>query len=281
MTMLHCAECGNYLPPAPIEVADPPTRHAALCSEPCLIAWRRRRWCAESVGVFRIARYLTLLLVLLGLVLAPAPSAASADQATAFWLVLNAYRAQHAIAPLDRDARLDSAAAERAAYLLAHCPTVCNHDEFAPTLTRSGYAGGAGENLAWGAGLDTAAAALGAWQASKDGHNENMLNPGWKAVGVSQACVGWVCAWVTDFGDRPSGSSAPRPSPTPTATLAPCPLTADLNADGRVDTLDLSRFAVEFDRAGAGIAADLNRDGRVDVFDLTVLAAEFGQPCRY
>jgi lysophospholipase L1-like esterase len=55
----------------------------------------------------------------------------------------------------------------------------------------------------------------------------------------------------------------------------------DVNEDGRVDGMDLVRFALHFgtQRGDArwDIAADFNNDGRVDGVDLAVLASNFGR----
>ncbi len=59
----------------------------------------------------------------------------------------------------------------------------------------------------------------------------------------------------------------------PVASAAP----ADINADGRVDTLDLMDFLESY-RSGAPLSnADLNRDGAVDAADLGVLLEGFGE----
>ena len=55
----------------------------------------------------------------------------------------------------------------------------------------------------------------------------------------------------------------------------------DVNEDGRVDGVDLIRFALHFGSqrgdANWDIAADFNNDGRVDGLDLAVLASNFGR----
>ncbi len=69
----------------------------------------------------------------------------------------------------------------------------------------SGYKGATllGENLAAGFALLKPAAVLAGWKASP-GHDANMLNPGFKVIGIS--CVGVAGSeygfyWTTDFGD--------------------------------------------------------------------------------
>lgn len=51
---------------------------------------------------------------------------------------------------------------------------------------------------------------------------------------------------------------------------------ADLNGDGLVNTIDLTRFLSNFGLSGPGIPGDYNNDGFVNVLDLTVLLAQFG-----
>ena len=52
---------------------------------------------------------------------------------------------------------------------------------------------------------------------------------------------------------------------------------ADLNADGAVDTADLGILISEFGTSGT--LADVNNDGVVDTADLGSLVGVFGQPC--
>src|SRR5207244_10692224 len=64
-----------------------------------------------------------------------------------------------------------------------------------------------GENVA--EGYETAFQVMWAWRASTLGHNENMLDPRWKAIGIARE-QGSKWRWATDFGtvlDCPSPSS--------------------------------------------------------------------------
>lgn len=53
-------------------------------------------------------------------------------------------------------------------------------------------------------------------------------------------------------------------------------LVGDLNADGAVNTADLTRFLGQFGSSGAFLDADLNCDGAVNTADLTLFLGRFG-----
>jgi hypothetical protein len=55
-----------------------------------------------------------------------------------------------------------------------------------------------GENVA--RDLETGVAVLFGWRSSVEGHNENMLDPRWTAVGIARE-VGARDAWATSYGD--------------------------------------------------------------------------------
>ena len=64
-------------------------------------------------------------------------------------------------------------------------------------------------------------------------------------------------------------------------TITPVPAcTGDMNADGVVNTSDLTAFLARFGQTGApGAPGDFNNDGAVNVADLTVFLGRFGRPC--
>ena len=91
--------------------------------------------------------------------------------------------------------------------------------------------GGIGENIAAGTYRDTAQEAFDAWKASS-GHNSNMLNGGYRQIGIARYYNGsstydWY--WVTVFslyddGTRiMPGASTPTPTPSPSPTPPPSP----------------------------------------------------------
>jgi hypothetical protein len=72
--------------------------------------------------------------------------------------------------------------------------------------------------------------------------------------------------WVNKtFGNLTTPSPSATPAPTPT----PASMTGDINADGRVNVLDLSALLGAWGTANA--ADDFNHDGTVNTFDLSIL----------
>jgi uncharacterized protein YkwD len=126
-----------------------------------------------------------------------------------------------------------------------------------------------GENSA--GGFSSAQSVFDAWKGSP-GHNQNMLQSFWVAIGIGRACQAgtrYGCYWVTDFGNvnsppganHPYGTSAtPSPSASPTESPTPTPeprLWQDLDCDDAItsaDALALLRGNVGLP-AAAGAAA--------------------------
>ncbi len=120
-----------------------------------------------------------------------------------------------------------------------------------------------GENIA--AGVSSAQAVFNLWKGSP-GHDANMLNPNYKAIGIARvygagSTYSWY--WVTDFGGQtsqpppgptPTPPPAPTPTPTPTPTATPTPTPAptptptpgptpaptltSVDCDGDIDSVD-------------------------------------------
>lgn len=67
----------------------------------------------------------------------------------------------------------------------------------------------------------------------------------------------------------------------PGSTKSPAPpttLSADVNADGCVDILDLSMVGAQFGAAlSKSVAADINGDGQIDILDIVLIAQDFGR----
>ena len=59
-----------------------------------------------------------------------------------------------------------------------------------------------------------------------------------------------------------------------TTTIKPVPW--DLNADGKVNILDLVAVANQFGESGDGLSGDVNMDGTVNILDLVAVANQFG-----
>ena len=130
-----------------------------------------------------------------------------------FLSLINSYRASKGVPPLQLSGILSGAAAWMAADGTAHAlkshidslgrdPCERLHDAGYPTYpTSTQYVcGGAwvGEASRWG-GLGTALDAFNWWKGSAP-HNDQMLQPAFKVIGIGRAygASGWY--WITDFG---------------------------------------------------------------------------------
>jgi uncharacterized protein YkwD len=96
---------------------------------------------------------------------------------------MNVVRAEHGLRPLTFDTHLQRAARAHSHEMIA--TGVFAHGAFANRMARFHVGGSlAGENLAWGTGYRTSAAAVvGAWLASPE-HRANLLRPAFRRVGV-------------------------------------------------------------------------------------------------
>lgn len=133
----------------------------------------------------------------------PSPSCASAEAIEMLSLV-NAWRAENGVAPLVRDAVLNSAAATKSAAMAS--TGVLQHEiggvDAGTNLANHGYPVETwwGENIAWGHG--TAQAAFTWWKTSPS-HNANMLSPNFQAMGLVVARAPgttWGDYWTQTFG---------------------------------------------------------------------------------
>jgi uncharacterized protein YkwD len=131
-----------------------------------------------------------------------------------FFRLINEYRAGMGAPPLTATRLLNQVAYDHSLDMgqrrfFSHT----NPDGLSPfdRMRQAGYAGGAmAENIAGGSA--TAAAAFDQWRNSP-GHNQNMLNPAYRAIGIGHAQVPgspYVNYWTTVFGDvvDPSGGTA-------------------------------------------------------------------------
>ena len=154
----------------------------------------------------------------------------------AFVELLNEYRLQNGISPLDVSPVLSSSArwmSEDMATIDYFSHTDSLDRDFLQRMADFGYNYNTwkGENLA--AGSDTATYTFQLWRDSP-GHNSNMLNPNFRVIGVARVydpdtTYGWY--WTTDFGGFDDSGSPPltnTPTPTPTATPLPPTPTATL-----------------------------------------------------
>jgi uncharacterized protein YkwD len=143
--------------------------------------------------------------------------------------LINAYRAQNSLPKLTVSVNLNREASWHAKDMadknyfshtdsLGRSPEVRGKDCGTTTLI--------GENIAAGTSRDLAQEAFDAWKASS-GHNKNMLNSGYKQIGIARyynAASTYDWYWVTDFSlntdgtDMLAGSTPPAATATPTLT---------------------------------------------------------------
>ncbi len=140
--------------------------------------------------------------------------------------LINQYRAQNSLPALTVSVNLN-----RESSWLAKDMADKNYFSHTDSLGRSPEVRGAdcgtkpliGENIAAGTTRDTAQEAFDAWKAS-DGHNKNMLNSGYKQIGIARyyrsgSTYGWY--WVTDFSLNTDGTNAMTGGTTPPTTSTP------------------------------------------------------------
>jgi uncharacterized protein YkwD len=191
----------------------------------------QRRKSLRSLRLPFIALLAVLLLMGALLLAAPAPAKACAvsyeSEETEFVRLLNDYRVANGAQPLQLCDMITEACdrhnSDMIKYNFFDHVTVAsdwfsagaNHRQ---RMAASGYscATAYGENLAFGDDIGLAAEVFAAWQGSTEGHNEMMLNPDMKVLGVSctfdadPSNPGWY--WTTDFGNVVW--TPPPPAPT-------------------------------------------------------------------
>ena len=178
-----------------------------------------------------------------------------------FFSLINDYRQQHGLSQLILSSALSRSAAWKAQNMadnnyFAHDDTPIGR-RWLDRIRACGYAANTfiGENIA--AGDSTAAGALNIWRTSP-GHNAQMLNDTYHAIGVGRAYnrgsdSGWY--WVTDFGGVAD------------TTISG----GDVDCDGKIDSVDATLIL----QASAGMVsslrcaaqADVDRSGTVDAAD--------------
>ncbi len=155
---------------------------------------------------------------------AAAPACGDAEE-VAFLGLINQYRAQNGLEPLAMSPTLTTAARDHSLDMgtqnyFDH--TGLNGSTFSQRIAAAGYPGGTtAENIF--AGGQTAQGAFESWRNSP-GHNANMLNPAYKAIGIGRANVpgsDWGWYWTTTFGDvvdAACGGAAPAAQPAAATT---------------------------------------------------------------
>ncbi|HZS09921.1 MAG TPA: CAP domain-containing protein [Blastocatellia bacterium] len=149
----------------------------------------------------------------------------------AFLALINDYRQQNGLGPLQASATLTAASKWMSSDMAS-----LNYFSHTDSLGRGpgsrlaafgyGYNTWWGENIA--AGYASAADTFAQWKNSPP-HNANMLNPNFHAIGIGRfyngvATYRWY--WTTDFGgyvDQTIGDPSPTPTPVVTPTPTPTP----------------------------------------------------------
>lgn len=140
--------------------------------------------------------------------------------------LINEYRASRGLGPLTASAALNRAAAWLANDM-ARRGIMSHYDSLGRGLNRlrdCGYLySTVGENVAYGSGpMGSAQFTFNSWRNSP-GHNANMLNGSYRAVGIGRACNG-ACYWALDLGSVVDDGSIPSstlPSSSPVTSPAP------------------------------------------------------------
>lgn len=138
--------------------------------------------------------------------------------------LLNAHRQQNGLAPV----KVSPALSRDAAWMAEDMTAKGYFNHFEPggrtpfqRAVDCGYPSqNIGENLAISS---SGGGAMTLWKTSPYGHNENMLKPQWKVVGIGQAGGYWsmVLGAVDDSGSGAAPPALPTAKPTPTKTPGP------------------------------------------------------------
>jgi uncharacterized protein YkwD len=98
---------------------------------------------------------------------------------------VNQVRAQHGLAPLSLDVRLERAARAYTSHMLR--TGTFAHGDFRRRIARYGGRGPAlGENLAWGVGSTSSAQAVVQMWLASPSHRANLLRPGFRRIGIGR-----------------------------------------------------------------------------------------------
>ncbi len=191
----------------------------------------RAAWKAARMALFASV-ILAFAAVSATLTSAPRAHALDSEEST-FLTLINNYRAQNGLAPLQASSQLNVVARWMADDMatnnyFSHTDSL-GRDPF-QRMDQLGYNYNTwrGENLV--AGAAGAQQAFDLWKGSP-GHNANMLSPNYVAIGIARSynaasSFGWY--WATEFGGVVGGSAPPPPpppppAPTPTPYVPPSP----------------------------------------------------------
>ena len=186
--------------------------------------------------------------------------------------LLNDYRAERGISRLTMSETLNRAASWKSQHMASN--GYFSHDDiglgrpFRDRLRDCGYDYNTwmAENI--GAGSETAAETFAQWRESA-GHNANMLNPDFNAIGIGRAyddatLYGWY--WTAEFGGVVD--AAPPPASLPTAN-------GDVDCTGGtnpIDALLVLQFSARLiDTLPCHNEGDVNGDGRIGPLDAALI----------
>ena len=205
--------------------------------------------------------------------------AARPDLPAAVLTLVNAQRAAVGAPALVASPTLTAAATWKARHMaMYHYMT---HDDPGPPVSRTpadrlaacGYAGGWGENIAYG--FPTASGVVSAWLASP-GHRANIEQPAYRSTGISAAVASnGVVYWAQEFGtateDTAPPSSPPKlPPPPPPADPPPPTTTTTTPTPTQAAHLRLAPAAAGTPRAAHRFALLFRVDGVATGTTLTV-----------
>lgn len=135
--------------------------------------------------------------IALSVALPPAAAPRPTQAESSLLRALNQVRAQHGLAPLRVDLRLERAARAYSAHMLR--TGTFAHGDFRTRIVRYGGRGPVlGENLAWGVGSAASAQGIVRMWMNSPSHRANVLRPGFNRIGVGRR--------VGTFAGRPGAA---------------------------------------------------------------------------
>ncbi len=253
-----------------------------------------------SMGTIKLFISLAIAAVLAGVIALPTPAALAGPNCSvnsdidseeqAFLGLINDYRRDSGLGPLALSTTLTKAAAWKSQHMASN--SYFDHTDvglgrsFTDRLSDCGYNENTwkGENIA--AGNATGQAAFDQWRNSS-GHNANMLNVNFNAIGIGRAHgantpYGWY--WTTEFGGVIDTEMPLPPPPPPTSTPAPPPppppasqpvTSGDVDCSGSATSLDailvLQLSAHLVSSLACPAEGDVNGDNSIGVLDAALI----------
>jgi hypothetical protein len=197
--------------------------------------------------------------------------------------LVNAERRKVGAAPLIVNYSLMEAAWNHNEFMVRtgnFCHNGCGDGTVGERIDATGYRWTTyGENIA--RGQRNPVAVMNAWMNSA-GHRRNILNAGFKDIGVAYNPSGPT--WTQVFGaPRPDYMTVTPPGAGPEPTPQACELPSDVNGDERVDQADVALVSGHFlTREGDGgwdSTMDVVSDGVVNIYDIFQVVSDKGASC--